>query len=226
MTYNSFKYAILSGFLLTTTQITLAVSPTDQERAKKVAQATVQLFSNQNQENAIKFGMAMFGISEAQARTNLKENADVFINPLQQMEAMLKEQFSTKDLKVVLPAFEKQMQVQGEIMSSCKISGKITQIDAYNFQFPLNCQVPRVDFATVLAPVKGAQQTDAEYFVTTINWMNNLVQTAPRQNFSTNILIHKQGDSFIPEMDDENYFPSSVTKQITGASESEIDAVE
>jgi len=72
-------------FLLTISQIAFAENQPDQEDTKKVLDAKIQLFSNKNQENAIKFGMAMFGISEAQTRTNLKENANVFINPLQQM---------------------------------------------------------------------------------------------------------------------------------------------
>lgn len=90
------------------------------------------------------------------------------------------------------------------------------------YEVPLTCNVPILDFKKIKLPKKSTKESDAQFMAKFMNLSTDQISIAPREVFKTNILIHKQDDQLIPEMDDPHYFPNSVSDKITGTTEDEL----
>lgn len=198
----------------------------EKSRAQKVAELTIQLFSQPSNDSGIKFAAAISGTSEAQIKKNAEQSGQPIMSAPERIKQLMEEQFGTEDMKIIGPVFEQQQQVQNEIMSTCKLTGKVIQANEASYEFPMVCQVPKIDWDTIQKPENLNETEKAKSLATVIAWGTKTIKAAPRQKFNSSILIHKQGQNLVPELDDENYFPSSVAKQLSDSSDSEVDAAE
>jgi hypothetical protein len=130
-------------------------------------------------------------------------------------------QCNAKDLKVIVPAFQKQIAVQSSVYKSCKIDGNPKK-SKDSFEVPLICNVPIIDFKNIQLPKKSTKESDAQYMAKLVNISNDQISKAPREVFKTSILIHKVDEQLIPEMDDSSYFPDTVSNKMTGTTEEEL----
>lgn len=216
------KLLICTSIIFSTQSIYAKQS--DAERVNIISQSMIDLFGqtkDQDQVN-IKFAAAIHGISEVEAKKNRDENGEAEnLSSAEKMLSMMKDQFSDKDLKIIGPAFKRQMKAQGDVYNSCKPYGKPIK-SKLNYEIPLTCDVPVVDFESLKMPKKTSKESDAQYMAKFMNLSTDLMLRAPKETFKTSILIRKSDDLLIPEMDDIQYFPTSVTNKITGTTEEEL----
>ena len=223
------------GLKYTFIALSLAIStfsqaaPTEAERARLLAQQTIDLFSGYSAEKVIKYGALIHNLSEKDARKNYEENLKtnpdtVLADPQKLLIKSLKEQFSEKDLKLLQPAFEKQFKIQTDAYTSCQLTGKMSQPTPTSYVFPLICQVPTANINSLKEPTKAKNESDAAFAARALNMFIQHLSTAPKQNFATHLLIHvdKGMDVLQPELDDNAYFPTSVTNKITGTTQEEL----
>lgn len=223
------------GLKYTFVALSLAIStfsqaaPTEAERAKLLAQQSIDLFSGYSKEKVIKYGALIHNLTVEDARKNYEENLKinpdaVLADPQKLLINALKEQFSEKDLKLLQPAIEKQFKIQKDAYTSCQLTGKMSQPTPSSYVFPLICQVPAVNINSLKEPTKAKNESDAAFAARALNILIEHLTTAPKQNFATNILIHvdKDMDVLQPELDDNAYFPTSVTNKITGTTQEEL----
>ncbi|TCM65085.1 hypothetical protein EC844_11648 [Acinetobacter calcoaceticus] len=197
----------------------------DAAKAKNVAELLLGVFSQDpSQPNRvnIQFKAAIAGITEAEAIKNLGVDANVISSPSAMMKEMMRDQFSPEDMAIISPALDRQILSQTKIMQSCKLTGQMTQPSTTQYEFPVQCQVPLlIDWNAIKQPEINQEDSMGKNFAIVADWSTNIINTAPRNSYTTKIRVVQEGKSFVPEMDDEEYFPSSVTKQIMGTSESE-----
>ena len=197
----------------------------DPKRAEKVAELLIAIFAqdpNRPTKLNIQFGAAIAGISEDEAYKNLsKDGQQAISSPAVMMKTALSGEFNADEMKIVGPAIDKQLLMQSSIIKSCKLSGKMTQPTKTSYEFPVSCQIPQVDWDTAKKPDVNPEASDANNFATMLNWMVDSMAKAPQQPLNTRILVNQNGSYYVPEMDDGNYFPNSVTRQIIGAAESD-----
>lgn len=222
-----FKYALLAMTLSISTFSQAA--PTEAERAKMLAQQTINLFSGYTKDKVIKYGALIHNVTEEDARKsyeeNLKSNPEaISVDPKIALINTLKEQFKGNDLKLVQPVFEKQFKIQIDAYTSCQITGKMSQPTKTSYQFPLICQIPILDVNSLQEPTKAKNESDTAFFARALNMMIDQLSSAPKQKFATNLLIHvdKDLDILQPELDDNAYFPTSVTNKIMGTTQEEL----
>ncbi len=216
-----FQTLILSMFLLSAQNIYAKSSEID--RVNTIAQSMIGTFSNESNQAqfSLKMTAAMEGVPESEIQKRLNKRGEKPQSSSEKMLEMLKQQYSAKDLKVIGPAFQKQMSIQGDIYSSCKLSGKPIK-NQQTYEVPVICNTPIINFSTIQVPKKSAKESDAQYMAKVINLSSDHISKAPKEAFKTSILIHQQADQLIPEMDDPNYFPDTVTNKMTGTTEKEL----
>lgn len=219
---HKFKVFIYSAILLTTQSIYAKTSELD--RVNIISKSMIGLFSqdpNQDQLN-LKMSAAIAGISEAEAKKNRDESGEKQATASEKMKEILKEQFNANDFKIVAPAFERQMKAQSAAYQSCKQDGKIIE-NSQSFQVPLTCKVPMLNLDNVQMPERGSKESDAQFAAKATDFLTELLIKAPTETLKTSILIHKMGEQLIPEMDDPQYFPDTISRKTTGTSEAELD---
>ncbi|WP_252152090.1 hypothetical protein [Acinetobacter wuhouensis] len=216
-----FQTLILSVFLLSAQNIYAKSSEID--RVNTIAQSMIGTFSNESNQAqfSVKMTAAMEGVPENEIQKRFDESGEKPISTSEKMFEMLKQQYNVKDLKVIAPAFQKQMEVQGTVYNSCQLSGKPIK-KQQTYEVPVTCNVPVINFSTIQVPKKSAKESDAQYMAKVISLSSDHISKAPREALKTSILIHRQADQLIPEMDDPNYFPDTVTNKMTGTTEEEL----
>ena len=75
----------------------------------------------------------------------------------------------------------------------------------------------------VQMPERGSKESDAQFAAKATDFLTELLIKAPTETLKTSILIHKMGEQLIPEMDDPQYFPDTISQKTTGSSEAELD---
>lgn len=216
-----FRVFLYSAILLSTQSIYAKASELD--RVKVITQSMIGLFSQEDHQDQlnIKMAAAMAGISEAEAKKNSDESAEKQLTASQQMKEILKEQFNADDFKIVAPAFERHLKAQGSAYKSCQQSGKIIENDD-NFQVPLSCKVPVINFDNIQMPVRDSKDSEAKSVAKGTDFLTDLINKAPREVFATSILIHKIDGQLIPEMDNPQYFPDTIAQKTAGETEAEL----
>ncbi|MBJ9954817.1 MULTISPECIES: hypothetical protein [unclassified Acinetobacter] len=216
-----FKVLIYSAILLSAQNIYAKTS--DVDRVKVISQSMIGLFSQDDHQDQLnlKMAAAIAGVSEVEAKKNLDENGEKQLTASEQMKQMLKEQFNGNDFKMVEPAFERQLKAQGAVYKSCQQNGKIIE-NKENFQVPLSCKVPVIDFEKIQMPAQDSKDSEAKSVVKASDFLTDLINKAPRETLTTHILIHKVGEQLVPEMDNPAYFPDTITQKIMGSSEEEL----
>lgn len=199
----------------------------DPKRAEKVAELLIAIFAQNPSEPTrlnIQFGAAIAGITEDEAYKNLSNDGQQAISsPAALMKAALSEEFNADDMQIVGPAIDKQLLLQSRIMKSCKLSGKMTQPTQTSYEIPVRCQIPDVDWESAKKPEVKPTGSDAYNFATMLNWMVDSMEKAPKQQLDTQILINQYERNYVPEMDNRDYFPISVTQKIVGDIEPDLD---
>jgi len=230
MTAFKWVQVLLSGSVLcyaSMAQANSSNSLADQKRAEKVAELLIAVFAqNPNDPNRlnIQFGAAIAGVSESEAAKNLSNNGQKAIpSPAAMMKEMLSAEFNAEEMRLVGPVIDRQLVAQSNIIKSCKISGKISQPSPTRYNFPVTCQIPNIDWDTVKKPAVNEQDGNAKNFALMMNWMVDLISKAPKQGLNTVIQIDQHGNNLVPEMDNENFFPASVTTQIMGLSAADVE---
>ena len=214
--------ALIFTTLLISTQSVVAKT-TDMERVNTIAQSLIGTFSgapNQAQF-IIKMTAAMEDVSESEIQKRFNESDSKPQSMSESTLEILKQQYNAQDLKIMVPAFQKQIAAQGSVYNSCKIDGNPKE-NTESFEVPLTCNVPEINFEKIQVAKKSTKDSDAQYVAKYINILVDQISKAPRALFKTNILIHKQDNQLIPEMDDPNYFPNTVSNKMTGTTEKEL----
>ncbi|QIO05120.1 hypothetical protein [Acinetobacter shaoyimingii] len=216
------KILILSSLLLPIQNI--YAKQTDVERINIITKSTIGLFSFQHDNQdavGIPLAAATANISEAEAKTLRERSGDIPSSTLELMLGLFKEQFNEQDFKIVAPALKRQFESQAADYQSCIRNGEIIKKEK-TYEVPLICQLTVLDKKNIKIPKKTSTQSDAQFMVATLNLMTNAFSKAPKETLKTSILIHRVGEKLIPEMDDPNYFPSTVTNKFTGTTEEEL----
>lgn len=197
----------------------------DESRAIALSHAMIQMFATthlNNPDAQIKMTALIQNVSEADIRKENQQNLATFTSPTVSMFATLEEQFGASDFKVIKPAFEHQLKIQNSFYQSCKISGKVTE-QHHDLLVPILCQIPNFDMNTLTIPERKSSESDAQFMARSIETLSTSLENAPKKAFPTHILIHRQDQFYVPEMDSAQYFPSSITQQISGTPEEELE---
>ncbi len=177
--------------------------------------------ANEGKENYIKFTAAIGNISDVEAAKRLQD-APPIPTPAEQLKQAMSEQIKDpNDQKLVGAAIDNFIGAQSDILRSCKVQANVSQPDANSYKVPLKCKIPNINWATVQKPVINEKDGEAKGVSSMMNWTTNILKTSPKKDFDTAILIHKQGDQLLPDMDDQNYFPGSMAEMM-GAHRSEM----
>ena len=120
---DKFKPFILSVFLFSTQSV--FAKQTEVERVNTIAQSLISSFSGLSNQtsSSLKMTAAMEGVSESDIQKRFDESGSKPQSNSEKMFEILKQQYNAKDLKVIGPAFQKQMVAQGAVYNSCKIDG-------------------------------------------------------------------------------------------------------
>lgn len=193
----------------------------DETRAIALTNATIQLFANSHlssPDNQIKVLALMDGIPETETRKNYQQVIQDYQSPSENMFNVLKAQFGEQDFKIVKPALEHQLVTQNAFYKSCKISGKVTE-DFDDLVIPLDCQIPQINLSKITPPQRQLTDSEAQFMAQSIYTIANSLEQAPKQAYTTQMLIHRDGQRYIPDLDNSNYFPSSISQHIIGPTE-------
>lgn len=134
-------------------------------------------------------------------------------------EAALSAPYTTQEMAKVEPVIDQQLIIQSNIAKSCKLHGEMTQPTKTSYEFPVNCQIPVVDWKALQKPVPNPKVSDAKNFINMLNWVNGVLLQAPQKQLNTVIRIDHTGNRLLPKITDENYFPVSLTVAISGVTQ-------
>lgn len=219
------QYAFVS-IALSISTLSQAAS-TDVERTKKLSQLTIDLFAEHSKENVLKYGALIANKSEKELNELYKNNLDAIMpDSYALFNQAMKQQLSQEDFKLLEPIFKKQFKFQSDAYASCKLTGKISQPTPTSYSFPLICRLPSANFDSIQQPEKVENESDAQYGARVMNFLLDQLIASPKRDFETQILIHvdKATNIFLPELDDNNYFPTSVSNSITATTQEELAA--
>lgn len=223
MKFKTLKYTLILSTILSSG--IASAQKVDEPRAIALSNAMIQMFATThlNKPDAqIKMTALIQNVSEADIRKENQQSLSTFASPTASMFATLEEQFGVSDFKVIKPAFEHQLKTQNSFYQSCKISGKVAE-QQNDLLVPILCQIPDFDMNTLNIPERKSSESDAQFMARSIDTLSTSLDKAPKKAFPTHILIHRQDQLYIPEMDSSQYFPGSITQQISGTPEEELD---
>lgn len=170
-----------------------------------------------HQHAFIQFGADMKGISFQEAeKIFLKEKTEIPSSTRDVMRENFLSEFTKKDYPLVEPAIDHYINIQSELIGSCKVSKNYTQPHAQTFLMPVTCNLPKVDWDKLESPTFKEKDSAAQNFVMVMNWMSKTLEDAPRQTLKTHILIENQEGLLVANPDDPLYFPDTVTRKLTG----------
>ncbi len=202
---------------------------TEINRAKSLASYMILALSpknNEGKDNIIKFTAAIANISNAEAAKRINESPSIPM-PAEQLKASIFEEITDpKDQKLVGSAIDNFINAQSDILRSCQVQPNVTQPDANSYNIPLKCKVPNINWDNVKKPELNEKEGKAATFAKLMNWTATLLKTSPRQAFDTAILLHKEDEQLIPEMDNRSYFPGSLAKMMGAEDDSEEPAMD
>lgn len=223
MKFKTLKYTVILSTILAS-NLTSAQN-IDQSRAIALSNAMIQMFATTHLSNSdaqVKMTALIQNVPEVEIRKTNQDNIQAFTSPADSLYATLKEQFGDADFNILKPAFEHQMTTQNSFYKSCKISGKVAE-QQNDLLVPILCQIPDFDMNTLSIPQRKSRESDAQFMARSVDTLSTSLDKAPKKAFPTHILIHRQDQLYIPEMDSAQYFPSSITQQISGTPEEELD---
>lgn len=207
------------GLLLSTTAAQAEQNTT--ERLLGISQYVLDSFSLKKQdaqENFIRFGAHMTGVSLAEARASfLKEKPEIPPSTRDVVREGFLSAFEKKDYPILEPAIEQYMNVQSELISSCKAEKTYTQPTTDSFLVPVTCSLPKMDWDHLQQPTVNDKISDAQNFVIQLNWLAKKLKDTPPQPLKTHILIENQDGLFVANPDHPDYFPDRVTRELAGS---------
>ena len=219
MKFKTLKYTLILSTIFSSG--IASAQKVDETRAIALSNTMIQMFATthlNNPDAQVKMTALIQNVSEAEIRKNNQNNLQAFTSPADSLYATLKEQFGDADFNILKPAFEHQMATQNSFYKSCKVNGQVTE-QQNDLLVPILCQIPNFDMNTLSIPERKSSESDAQFMARSINTLSTSLDKAPKQAFTTHILIHRHDGAYVPEMDNPLYFPSSISQHITGMPE-------
>ncbi len=217
-------FPLLTTILLFSTTPAQAEQHTT-ERLFGISQYLLDSFSLKKQdaqENFIRFGAHMKGISIDEARTAfLKEKPDTPPSTRDVVREGFLSPFEKTDYPILEPAIEHYINTQSKLISTCKAEKTYTQPTTDSFLIPVTCQLPKMDWDHLRQPPINDKVSDAKNFVIQLNWLAQQLKNTPSQTLNTHILIENQNGLFVVNTHHPDYFPDRVTRELSGHPENE-----
>ncbi len=213
----------LFAVLLSNTPLSWANNPTN-NKAIKISEALIQYYGTIHKPNIdqkVKLQALIHDIPEAEVRKKfadeIKNNPTIY----DLMLADVKNEMRAKDLELMKSALKRQTTIQSAIYASCVVSGQVSTLPS-EIKVPLSCKVPERDLDEVISFTPNPKNTSIQEFVRYATELEKAYKQTPKVVFQTTILLHKDGDLLLPESDDPQYFPSSVTDRFSGTTEEQL----